>query len=77
MSAVTQWFKGATKPVHVGVYERITGIDKKKRYSYWDGSTWSFLMHTVEGACNFQGCSSRFQSCPWRGLAKRPEEVAP
>lgn len=62
--AVTPWFSGSVKPVHIGIYERrLQGTTASFE---WDGNQW----RTPIGP-------SAFQDAKWRGLAAKPknEEV--
>ena len=69
MEAVTQWFDGDVKPVHVGPYERkYTGLI---RYCMWDGGRFLWPHTSAKGAAS-EFIGSNAQNLPWRGLAEEP-----
>lgn len=71
--ALTPWFPGDVKPVHVGVYPRDIG-GWGISYSYWNGKFWELWGLTVNDA--FANClmKSLYQNEPWRGLTEPAQQ---
>lgn len=76
MTAVTQWF--SCKPTRVGVYQTYYDGPSycpdrvKPLYQYWNGHFWGLRAFDAESARLCGGIQSGHQSCPWRGLARKP-----
>lgn len=70
--ALTPWFPGDVKPVHVGMYERDFGWGHA--YSYWNGEFWGQYCRTVSVAYASRGKVSFHQQVPWRGLTEPAQQ---
>lgn len=69
----TAWFKGHTKPVHLGVYETKNPVALSRVvYQHWDGHMWGKYMPSPLSAWKLREEPSSYQDQPWRGLAKKP-----
>ncbi|QIM51581.1 hypothetical protein [Hydrogenophaga crocea] len=63
---LTPWFPGETKPVRIGVYERL-GNDGRTARSKWDGEYWLGGARTTDEAASVTS-RALWQNLPWRGL---------
>lgn len=76
---LTPWFRGAVKPVRVGVYRRRLTQYGTMGYSYWDGLKWYGLAHTVDIAVfNYNHKIKsviELAQTQWRGRANDPAAV--
>lgn len=82
MKAVTQWFDGSVKPVHVGPYQRkdlpCAGEPGTEiLYWYWNGEFWVRGGYFGAELCCKMGDmdtpSPAQNNLPWRGLAQKPK----
>jgi len=70
----TPWFKGETKPIHIGVYEtKHPLLPTSTTYQHWNGNKWGRYRRSPELAQEAQMYPSDYQRQPWRGLAKKPK----
>lgn len=63
---LSQWHDGTVKPVHIGVYNRMTEDDW---FNYWNGKFWINGETTAYSASLNTG-KSIFQNERWRGIVK-------
>lgn len=70
---LTQWFPADVKPVHVGVYERMTSNwDNSNGYAFWDGEKWGGFAKDFYGALQRSSWDNVSPNDLWRGLAVKP-----
>lgn len=69
----TPWMSVMTKPVRVGVYERVNG-PMRPHFQHWNGRFWGFWCLNAEAAAKPSNArmQSSWQVGEWRGLAKKP-----
>lgn len=73
MKTVTQWFDGAVKPVHIGVYERSIYGSGSTAFWNWNGQYWEHGGYRTPTVPRHRLVTpSLNQSLPWRGLAENP-----
>jgi hypothetical protein len=75
MSAVTQWFDGAIKPAHHGVYEcTVHESTGQVVYAWFNGRYWESYGFSVRGAWERKDdrIKSNLPYRKWRGLAVKP-----
>jgi hypothetical protein len=72
----TSWFPPGVNPVRPGPYEAsIAKRPEPGYFRYWDGSRWSFVADTPNGAMrNFkEKMHGHFNHCvSWRGVVTEP-----
>lgn len=66
---MTEWLSGATRPVHKGLYQRLTG-EAIIVYSKWTGGFWC-IGDTSKAVADVQVYASPYQNLPWRGVPKK------
>lgn len=70
---LTQWFPADVKPVHVGVYEKISpNAVGGGGYAFWDGKNWGGFAEDYYEALQRSGWKTVFPNDLWRGLAVKP-----
>ena len=69
--AFTEWFPSKIKPARVGIYEIKAPSMGRSYFSYWDGHSWGYRMHTIEDANAFKNSKCyRGGVSEWRGIQK-------